>query len=86
MRHGITTLFTALEVVTGKVTDACYPRHRQEEFLHFLKHVAKSYRRVQLHIVVDNHATHTHPDVQTWLAKHKRITLHFTPTAAGVKS
>jgi hypothetical protein len=52
VRHGITTLFTALEVATGKVTDACYPRHRQEEFLHFLKHVAKSYRRVGEHDLV----------------------------------
>ena len=52
VRHGTTTLFAALEVATGKVTDACYPRHRHEEFLRFLKQVAKAYPRVQLHIVV----------------------------------
>jgi transposase len=83
VRHGTTTLFAALEVATGKVTDACYPRHRHEEFLRFLKHVAKTYPRVRLHIVVDNYATHKHPDVQAWLAKNKRITLHFTPTSGS---
>ena len=57
VRHGTTTLFAALEVATGRVTDACYPRHRNEEFLAFLKQVAKAYPRRQLHIVVDNYAT-----------------------------
>ena len=52
VRHGTTTLFAALEVATGKVTDACYPRHRHEEFLRFLKQVAKAYPRRKLHIVV----------------------------------
>jgi len=83
VRHGTTTLFAALEVATGKVTDACYPRHRHEEFLKFLKQVAKAYPRVKLHIVVDNYATHTHPIVQAWLAKNKRITMHFTPTSGS---
>lgn len=73
VRHGTTTLFAALEVATGKVTDACYPRHRHEEFLCFLKHLAKTYPRVQLHIVVDNYAAHIHPAVQAWLAKNPRI-------------
>ena len=79
IRHGTTTLFAALEVATGKVTDACYPRHRSDEFLRFLKHVAKAYPRVKLHLVVDNYATHTHPTVQAWLARNPRITMHFTP-------
>ena len=83
VRHGTTTLFAALEVATGKVTDACYPRHRHEEFLRFLKHVAKTYPRRRLHIVVDNYATHKHPAVTSWLAKHTRITLHFTPTSGS---
>jgi transposase len=83
VRHGTTTLFAALEVATGKVTDACYPRHRHEEFLKFLKHVAKTYPRVRLHIVCDNYATHKHPAVQSWLAKNKRITMHFTPTSGS---
>jgi transposase len=83
VRHGTTTLFAALEVATGRVTDACYPRHRNEEFLRFLGQVAKAYPRVKLHIVVDNYATHKHPNVQAWLARNKRITLHFTPTSGS---
>jgi transposase len=83
VRHGTTTLFAALEIATGKVTDACYPRHRHEEFLRFLKKVAKAYPRMPLHIVADNYATHKHPDVQAWLAKNPRITLHFTPTSGS---
>jgi transposase len=83
VRHGTTTLFAALEVATGKVTDACYPRHRHAEFLRFLKQVAKAYPRVELHIVVDNYATHKHPAVQAWLAKNPRITMHFTPTSGS---
>jgi transposase len=83
VRHGTTTLFAALEVATGKVTDACYPRHRHEEFLRFLKQVAKAYPRRKLHIVVDNYATHKHPTVTAWLAKNPRITLHFTPTSGS---
>jgi len=83
VRHGTTTLFAALEVATGKVTDACYPRHRHEEFLRFLKHVAKAYPRVKLHIVADNYATHKHPAVQSWLARNPRITMHFTPTSGS---
>jgi transposase len=83
VRHGTTTLFAALEVATGKVTDACYPRHRHEEFLRFLRQVARAYPRVRLHIVADNYATRKHPDVQAWLAKNPRITLHFTPTSGS---
>ncbi len=83
VRHGTTTLFAALEVATGKVTDACYPRHRHEEFLRFLKQVAKAYPRVRLHLVADNYATHKHPAVQIWLARNPRITMHFTPTSGS---
>jgi transposase len=83
VRHGTTTLFAALEVATGKVTDACYPRHRSDEFLKFLKQVAKAYPRVQLHLVVDNYATHKHPSVQAWLTRNPRITMHFTPTSGS---
>jgi len=83
VRHGTTTLFAALEVATGKVTDACYARHRHIEFLRFLKQVAKAYPRVKLHLVCDNYATHKHPKVQAWLARNPRITLHFTPTSGS---
>jgi transposase len=82
-RHGTTTLFAALEVATGRVTDHCYPRHRHEEFLAFLKLVARAYPRRELHVVVDNYATHKHPKVQAWLARHPRVRLHFTPTSAS---
>jgi transposase len=83
VRHGTTTLFAALEVATGRVTDACYPRHRHEESLRFLRQVAKAYPRRQQHIVVDNYATHKHPDVLAWLGQHPRITLYFTPTSGS---
>jgi transposase len=82
-RHGTTTLFAALEVATGKVTEGCYHRHRHEEFLHFMKRVSKAYPRVRLHVVVDNYRTHKHPTVAAWLAKNPRITLHFTPTSGS---
>ena len=83
VRHGTTTLFAALEVATGKVLDACYPRHRHQEFLRFLRQVAKAYPRVPLHIVCDNYATHKHPNVRAWLDRNPRITLHFTPTSGS---
>lgn len=82
-RHGTTTLFASLEVATGKVMDACYPRHRGEEFLRFLKLVAKTYPRRELHVVLDNYATHKRKDVTEWLDEHPRIHLHFTPTHAS---
>jgi transposase len=70
-------------VATGQVTDACHPRHRHGEFLAFLKLVATTYPRRQLHVVVDNYATHKHAKVQAWLDRHRRIQLHFTPTYAS---
>jgi len=82
-RNGTTTLFAALEVATGKVTDSCYQRHTNSEFLAFLKLVAKAYPRRKLHVVCDNYATHKHPNVQKWLAKNPRVTLHFTPTSGS---
>jgi transposase len=78
--HGTTTLFAALEVATGQVTDACHARHRHGEFLDFLKLVARAYPHRQLHVVLDNDATHKHAKVQAWLTGHPRIHLHVTPT------
>src|SRR3954470_3843740 len=83
VRHGTTTLFAALEVATGRVTEACTDRHRHQEFLAFLKQVAAAYPRRQLHVVVDNYATHNHPAVRAWLARHPRVRLHFTPTSGS---
>jgi len=85
-RHGTTTLFAALETATGKITaDACYPRHRHQEFLKFLKKVAAACPAVDLHVVLDNYGTHKHPDIRRWLARpeNQRITLHFTPTSCS---
>lgn len=82
-RNGTTTLFAALEVATGRVTDQCYDRHGKAEFLDFLKKVAKTYPRRELHVVVDNYHTHKHADINTWLAANPRITLHFTPTSGS---
>jgi transposase len=83
LRHGTTTLFAALEVATGKVTEACTERHRHQEFLAFLKQVAAAYPRRELHVVVDNLATPEHPAVWAWLDRHPRIQLHFTPTSGS---
>ena len=83
VRHGTATLFAALEVATGRVTDQVFDRHRHQEFLRFLKRVAKAYPRRHLHIVLDNYGTHTHPVVQEWLQRHPRVHLHFTPTGAS---
>src|SRR5215213_5467662 len=83
VRHGTTTLFAALEVATGKVTDRCFDRHRHIEFLAFCTQVAKAYPRRELHLVLDNYGTHTHPRVRAWLARNPRIQLHFTPTSAS---
>jgi transposase len=82
-RHGVTCLFAALEVATGTVTDACYPRHRHQEFLKFLKKVAAAYPGQQLHVVCDNYATHKHATVRAWLAKNPQVTLHFTPAGCS---
>jgi transposase len=84
-RHGVTCLFAALNVATGQVTDACYPRHRHQEFLRFLKKVAAAHPRQELHVVCDNYATHKHADVRRWLDRpeNQRITLHFTPTGCS---
>jgi transposase len=82
-RHGTTSLFAALNVATGQVTDACYPKHRHQEFLKFLKKVAAAYPGRELHVVCDNYATHKHPEVKAWLAKNPRITLHCTPASCS---
>jgi transposase/transposase-like protein len=82
-RNGTTTLFAALEVATGRVTDRCYDRHGKAEFLDFLKKVAKAYPRRRLHVVLDNYHTHKHAEINAWLAKNSRVTLHFTPTSGS---
>ncbi len=83
VRHGTTSLFAALDVATGEVTGECFQAHRHQEFLEFLKLLASTYPRQELHLVLDNYATHKHPAVRAWLAKHPRFILHFTPTGAS---
>lgn len=82
-RNGTATLFAALEIATGKVTDRCYERHGKAEFLDFLKTVARAYPRRKLHVVCDNYHTHKHDDINAWLVKNPRVTLHFTPTSGS---
>ena len=83
VRHGTTTLFAALDIATGKVTGLCKNRHRHQEFLAFLKHVARAYPDRELHLIMDNYATHKHPNVKAWLATNPRIHVHFTPTSGS---
>ncbi len=83
-RHGTTTLFAALDVATGKVISRCLKRHRHQEFLRFLREIDRATpKRLELHLIVDNYATHKHAKVRAWLAKHPRFHLHFTPTSAS---
>jgi transposase len=83
VRHGTTTLFAALEIATGQVTGICQDRHRHQEFLRFLKHVARAYPDQELHLVMDNYAAHKRIEVRRWLAENPRIHVHFTPTSAS---
>ena len=83
-RHGTTTLFAALNTLDGTVISMCQPQHRHEEWLKFLRLIQRrSPKHLQLHLIVDNYGTHTHPDVQAWLTKHPRFVMHFTPTSAS---
>jgi len=83
VRHGTTTLFAALEIATGQVTAALKPRHRRQEFLAFLKQVARAYPHRELHLVMDNYAAHKTPEVKAWLEANPRVAVHFTPTHAS---
>jgi len=83
-RNGTTTLFAALDVLTGKVIGSCLPKHRHSEFLRFLKVIdAEVPGGLEVHLILDNYATHKHPNVQAWLGKHPRFHLHFTPTSSS---
>ena len=90
-RHGTTTLFAALDIATGQVTAALKPKHRNQEFLAFLKQIERTYRDVldpegqpvQLHLVMDNYAAHKHANVKAWLTDNPRFVVHFTPTHAS---
>lgn len=83
-RNGTTTLFAALDVLSGKVIGQCLPKHRHEDFLKFLKTIDREVpKHLQVHLILDNYATHKHPAVKRWLESHRRFHLHFTPTSAS---
>ena len=84
VRHGTTTLFAALNVADGQVIAQCQPRHRHQEWLKFLQQLDRETPADRdLHLILDNYATHKHAKVKKWLAKHPRFHLHFTPTSAS---
>jgi len=84
IRHGTTTLFAALQMVEGRVIGECYPRHRHQEFLRFLRRLDGEFpAKVTLHLILDNYGTHGHERVRRWLAKHPRFVLHFIPTSSS---
>jgi transposase len=83
-RHGITTLFAALNVATGETIHECLPRHRHQEFLKFLRRVERSVEPgLEIHVILDNYATHKHEEVRRWLKRVRRVRLHFVPTGAS---
>jgi transposase len=85
-RHGTTSLFAALNVATGQVLGRCHQRHRQQEFLKFLDLIDQTIPAepgVEIHLVMDNYATHKAPRVKRWFAKRPRFQVHFTPTSAS---
>ena len=83
-RHGTPTLFAALDVATGEVVHECLPRHRHQEFLRFLRKIERSVAsELDIHVILDNYATHKHPAVRAWLDKHPRVHFHFIPTSSS---
>jgi transposase len=83
-RNGTTTLFAAMELAEGKIIADCLPRHRHQEWLKFLKKIdAETPPDLDLHLIVDNYATHKHPKVKAWLKRHPRFHMHFIPTSSS---
>jgi transposase len=83
-RNGTTTLFAALQMVEGRVIGECYPRHRHQEFLKFLRRLNREFPEDKtLHLILDNYGTHGHEKVRRWLTKHPRFVLHFIPTSSS---
>ena len=83
-RHGTTTLYAALSLLDGRVIGDCMPRHRHQEFIRFLKRIdCQTPDELNLHLIVDNYGTHKHPRVVSWLRRHPRFHLHFTPTSSS---
>src|SRR4029450_12534152 len=82
-RNGLTSLYAALEITSGRVLGECAPRHTGADFLRFMRRVVRRYRGRELHVVLDNSSTHSTPAVQTWLSEHPEVQFHFTPKGAS---
>ena len=83
-RHGVTSLFAAMDVASGVTISTCYRRHRHQEFLRFLKEIEDNLpARADVHLVMDNYSTHKVAKVRNWLARHPRYHVHFTPTSGS---
>ncbi len=83
-RNGTTTLFAAIELAEGRVIGRCMPRHRHQEWIAFLKIIDRETPpELDLHLIVDNYATHKHPQVRSWLKRHRRFHMHFIPTSSS---
>ena len=83
-RNGTTTLFAAIDMAEGRVISACMEKHRHQEWIKFLKLIdQQTPPDLNLHLIVDNYATHKHPKVKTWLKRHPRFHIHFTPTSSS---
>lgn len=83
-RHGTTTLFAALNVLDGSVIGECLPRHRQQEFLRFLRRIDRETSKdLEIHLILDNYSTHKTPKVEQWFVDHPRFHRHFTPTSCS---
>jgi len=83
-RNGTTTLFAALNILTGVLLFKCMPRHRNREFVRFLRLIDRTVDKTKkIHLIVDNYGTHKHPNVRAWLDRHPRFTLHFVPTSSS---
>jgi len=82
-RNGTTTLFAALSMLDGRVVGECLSRHRHQEFLKFLRTLDREFPEAELHLIVDDHRTHEHDNVDEWLERHPRLHLHLTPTSSS---
>jgi len=83
-RNGTTTLFAAIEMTEGRLIGTCMSKHRHQEWIKFLKQIdAETSAKLDLHLIVDNYATHKHPKVKSWLKRHRRFHVHFIPTSSS---
>ena len=83
-RNGTTTLFAAIDMISGRIISSCMPRHRHQEWLKFLNQIDRQTpEKFEIHLIADNYATHKHPKVKAWLKRHRRFHIHFIPTSSS---